>query len=60
MAEGGSQRNAHRNRVFRAMNRPLTVLGAERRLFVEPNGESSKPSGKPLLFTYLRLTPNHP
>ena len=27
---------------------------------VEPNRESSKPSGKPLLFTYLRLTPNHP
>jgi hypothetical protein len=27
---------------------------------VEPNGESSKPSGKPLLFTYLRLPPNHP
>jgi hypothetical protein len=27
---------------------------------VEPNGESSKPSSKPLLFTYLRLTPNHP
>jgi hypothetical protein len=27
---------------------------------VEPNGESSKPTGKPLLFTYLRLTPNHP
>jgi hypothetical protein len=27
---------------------------------VEPYGESSKPSGKPLLFTYLRLTPNHP
>jgi hypothetical protein len=27
---------------------------------VEQNGESSKPSGKPLLFTYLRLTPNHP
>ncbi len=27
---------------------------------VEPPGESSKPSGKPLLFTYLRLTPNHP
>ena len=27
---------------------------------VEPNGESSKPSGKPLLFTYLRLNPNHP
>ena len=30
MAEGGSQR---RNKVFKAMNRPLTVLGAERRLF---------------------------
>jgi hypothetical protein len=27
---------------------------------VEPPGESSKPSGKPLLFTYLRLMPNHP
>ena len=27
---------------------------------VEPNGQSSKPTGKPLLFTYLRLTPNHP
>src|SRR5882757_8036407 len=33
MAEGGSQRDARRNRVFKAMNRPLTVLGAERRLF---------------------------
>lgn len=27
---------------------------------VEPRGESSKPTGKPLLFTYLRLPPNHP
>jgi hypothetical protein len=27
---------------------------------VEPNRESAKPSGKPLLFTYLRMTPNHP
>jgi hypothetical protein len=27
---------------------------------VEPNGKSSKPSGKPLLFTYLHMTPNHP
>jgi hypothetical protein len=27
---------------------------------VEPNRQSSKPSGKPLLFTYLQLTPNHP
>jgi hypothetical protein len=27
---------------------------------VEPKGGSAKPSGKPLLFTYLRLDPNHP
>ena len=27
---------------------------------IEPHGESSKPTGKPLLFTYLRLPPNHP
>lgn len=27
---------------------------------VEPHGESSRPTGKPLLFTYLRLAPNHP
>lgn len=29
MAEGGSRQN----KVFKAMNRPLTILGAERRLF---------------------------
>ena len=29
MAEGGSRQN----KVYKAMNRPLTVLGAERRLF---------------------------
>jgi type IV secretory pathway TrbD component len=33
MAEGGLQRDARKNKVFKAMNRPLTVLGAERRLF---------------------------
>lgn len=27
---------------------------------VEPKGGSAKPTGKPLLFTYLRLEPNHP
>ena len=27
---------------------------------VEPNGGSQKPSGQPLLFTYLRVDPNHP
>ena len=29
MAEGGSRQN----KVYKAMNRPLTILGAERRLF---------------------------
>jgi len=27
---------------------------------VEPNGGSTKPSGKPLLFAYLKIQPNHP
>jgi hypothetical protein len=27
---------------------------------LEPNGRSDKPSGKPLLFAYLRVDPNHP
>jgi Anti-sigma-K factor rskA/Putative zinc-finger len=27
---------------------------------IEPQGGSRKPSGKPLLFTYLRMDPNHP
>ena len=33
MAAGGSQPGSRRNKVYKAMNRPLTVLGAERRLF---------------------------
>jgi type IV secretory pathway TrbD component len=33
MAAGGSQPFVRRNKVYKAMNRPLTVLGAERRLF---------------------------
>ena len=27
---------------------------------VEPKGGSGKPTGKPILFAYLRVTPNHP
>jgi hypothetical protein len=27
---------------------------------IEPNGGSHKPSGKPLLFAYLKVNPNHP
>jgi hypothetical protein len=43
-------------------SKDATTLGQIDAVFVtvEPNGESAKPSGKPLLFTYLRLMPNHP
>jgi hypothetical protein len=27
---------------------------------LEPNGQSHKPSGKSLLFAYLKVNPNHP
>lgn len=33
MGKDGSQLDYRRNRVFKTMNRPLTILGAERRLF---------------------------
>ena len=33
MARGGSQQEYRHNKVFKAMNRSLTILGAERRLF---------------------------
>jgi type IV secretory pathway TrbD component len=33
MARGGSRQEYRHNKVFKAMNRPLTILGAERRLF---------------------------
>ncbi len=33
MAKGTSQREYRHNQVFKAMNRPLTIMGAERRLF---------------------------
>jgi len=34
VAKGGSSRPEYRhNKVFKAMNRPLTIMGAERRLF---------------------------
>lgn len=34
MTTGGSQQNEFRhNRTFKSLNRPLTILGAERRLF---------------------------
>jgi type IV secretory pathway TrbD component len=33
MVKRGSQLEYRHNKVFKAMNRPLTILGAERRLF---------------------------
>ena len=33
MAKGGSRQEYRHNKLFKAMNRPLTILGAERRLF---------------------------
>ena len=33
MGKGGSQPEYRHNRTFKTMNRPLTILGAERRLF---------------------------
>lgn len=33
MAKGGSRQEYRNNKAFKAMNRPLTILGAERRLF---------------------------
>jgi type IV secretory pathway TrbD component len=33
MSKGGSQPEYRHNRAFKTMNRPLTILGAERRLF---------------------------
>ena len=33
MVKGGSQPEYRLNRTFKTMNRPLTILGAERRLF---------------------------
>jgi len=41
--------------------RPETLEDIDR-VFVtiEPNSGSHHPSGKPLLFAYLRASPNHP
>jgi hypothetical protein len=42
-------------------NEPRTITDLDA-IFItaEPEGGSAKPTGKPLLFTYLRLEPNHP
>jgi hypothetical protein len=55
------QDDQNKKRWILKSNDPVTLTQIDAVFVtVEPNGESSKPSGKPLLFTYLRLTPNHP
>jgi hypothetical protein len=55
------QDDQNKKRWILKSNDPVTLAQIDAVFVtVEPHGESSKPSGKPLLFTYLRLTPNHP
>lgn len=53
--------DADKRRWVLKFNDPKTVAELDAVFItVEPQGGSSKPTGKPLLFTYLRLDPNHP
>jgi hypothetical protein len=53
--------NASKKRWVLKLDDPKTLAQIDA-VFVtlEPNGRSDKPSGKPLLFAYLRVDPNHP
>ena len=53
--------NAAKKRWVLKMDDPKTLAQIDA-VFVtiEPPGGSNKPSGKPLLFAYLRVNPNHP
>jgi len=53
--------NASKKRWVLKMDDPKTLAQIDA-VFVtiEPHGGSNKPSGKPLLFAYLRVNPNHP
>lgn len=55
------QDDASKKRWVLKLNDPKTVAQLDA-VFVtiEPKGGSASPTGKPLLFTYLRLDPNHP
>jgi hypothetical protein len=55
------QDNANKKRWVLKSEDPGTLAQIDA-LFVtvEPNGGSPHPSGKPLLFAYLRIQPNHP
>jgi hypothetical protein len=53
--------NATRKRWILKCDDPETLAQIDRVFVtVEPNGGSQKPSGKSLLFAYLRVDPNHP
>jgi hypothetical protein len=53
--------NANKKRWVLKSNNPKTLEQIDAVFVtVEPNGGSSHPSGKPLLFAYLRIHPNHP
>ncbi len=53
--------NASKKRWVLKADDPKTLAQIDA-VFVtlEPHGGSNKPSGKPLLFAYLRVSPNHP
>lgn len=53
--------NANKKRWVLKSNNPKTLEQIDAVFVtVEPNGGSPHPSGKPLLFAYLRVQPNHP
>ncbi len=53
--------NASKKRWALKLDNPKTLAQIDAVFVtVEPHGGSEKPSGKPLLFAYLRVNPNHP
>lgn len=53
--------NASKKRWVLKSEDPITLAQIDAVFVtVEPHGGSEKPSGKPLLFAYLRVNPNHP
>jgi len=53
--------NASKKRWVLKLDDPKTLAQIDAVFVtVEPRGGSEKPSGKPLLFSYLRVNPNHP
>ncbi len=53
--------NASKKRWVLKLDDPKTLAQIDAVFVtVEPHGGSEKPSGKPLLFAYLRVNPNHP